>query len=455
MDGGDGRTMPRMDRAIFCSEKYGGGGAHHYIHDLEGRLLRKQEKTGQVANSLARGISSVFLPQGYPESVSADYLSYQVWDTVQAFASTLTGTLATQAVLRGVGVGDSSATVAAASLTWMLKDGTGMIGRILFAWLKGTQLDQDAKQWRLFADLLNDLAIFIEITAPAFPTIFTLIICVSCLLKSVVGVAGGATRAALTVHQARRDNMADVSAKDGSQETLVNLAGLSAGALLAPLTADNLLLTHLLFALFTILHLFANYRAVRAVVMETLNNARLRLLLDTFLREGVVPLPASINPREPLLPAFWRRGTVRLGAPLHTICQSVAEYQRAIENNSKNYLLGIHRDTGEVSICLREGAGSVDIIQAAIHAELLLLLLHRDLTGFRVEHRKLAELQASIRTAQDERLWDVVSATHLLVDQLFPGLVSGARSSGWLTERHQLGPDEWRARWGPGDKKDQ
>ncbi|XP_072128090.1 RUS family member 1 isoform X3 [Mobula birostris] len=362
MDGGDGRTMPRMDSAIFCSEKYGGGGARHYIRDLEGRLLRKQEKTGQVANSLARGISSVFLPQGYPESVSADYLSYQVWDTIQAFASTLTGTLATQAVLRGVGVGDSSATIAAASLTWMLKDGTGMIGRILFAWLKGTQLDQDAKQWSL---------------------------------------------------------------------------------------------THLLFALFTTLHLFANYRAVQAVVMETLNNARLRLLLDTFLREGVVPLPASINPREPLLPAFWRRGTVRLGAPLHTICQSVAEYQRAIENNSKNYLLGIRRDTGEVSVCLREGAGSVDIIQAAIHAELLLLLLHRDLTGFRVEHRKLAELQASIRTARDERLWDVVSATHLLVEQLFPGLVSGARSSGWLTERHQLGPDEWRARWGPGDKKDQ
>lgn len=32
-----------------------------------------------------------------------------------------------------------------------------------------------------------------------------------------MGVAGGATRAALTVHQARRDNMADISAKDGSQ----------------------------------------------------------------------------------------------------------------------------------------------------------------------------------------------------------------------------------------------
>lgn len=36
-----------------------------------------------------------------------------------------------------------------------------------------------------------------------------------------MGVAGGATRAALTQHQARRNNMADVSAKDGSQVRLL------------------------------------------------------------------------------------------------------------------------------------------------------------------------------------------------------------------------------------------
>ena len=30
-------------------------------------------------------LQSVFLPQGYPESVSNDYLKYQIWDTVQVF----------------------------------------------------------------------------------------------------------------------------------------------------------------------------------------------------------------------------------------------------------------------------------------------------------------------------------------------------------------------------------
>jgi hypothetical protein len=82
---------------------------------------------------------------------------------------------------------------------------------------------------RLFADVLNDVAIFIELLAPIFPAIFVLIACLASVAKAIVGVAGGATRAALVQHQARRDNMADVSAKDGSQvcnafEIIINLS---------------------------------------------------------------------------------------------------------------------------------------------------------------------------------------------------------------------------------------
>lgn len=40
---------------------------------------------------LRRLFQRIFLPQGYPDSVSADYIHYQIWDTVQAFCSTITG----------------------------------------------------------------------------------------------------------------------------------------------------------------------------------------------------------------------------------------------------------------------------------------------------------------------------------------------------------------------------
>jgi len=40
---------------------------------------------------------------------------------LQAFCSSITGTLATQSLLRGFGVGDESATVLGATVTWILK----------------------------------------------------------------------------------------------------------------------------------------------------------------------------------------------------------------------------------------------------------------------------------------------------------------------------------------------
>ena len=39
----------------------------------------------------------------------------------QAFCSSITGTLATQAMLKGYGVGDEKATALAATMTWILR----------------------------------------------------------------------------------------------------------------------------------------------------------------------------------------------------------------------------------------------------------------------------------------------------------------------------------------------
>lgn len=44
----------------------------------------------------------MFLPEGYPDSVSPDYTAYQFWDTIQGFCSSISGQLSTQAVLAGV-----------------------------------------------------------------------------------------------------------------------------------------------------------------------------------------------------------------------------------------------------------------------------------------------------------------------------------------------------------------
>jgi hypothetical protein len=76
--------------------------------------------------------------------------------------------LAARAVLESIGVGDQNATVYGATLTWIIKDGTGMIGRIVFAWHQGTLLDSNSKMWRFYADILNDLSFIVDLLTPVF-----------------------------------------------------------------------------------------------------------------------------------------------------------------------------------------------------------------------------------------------------------------------------------------------
>ncbi|XP_030637990.1 RUS family member 1 [Chanos chanos] len=422
--------------SVIATERYGSQEGWGY-RVKNGIMKRQREGHGSRAtgNSLHCVFKSVFLPQGYPESVSEDYLPYQLWDTVQAFSSSLSGTLATQASLRGVGVGNQEATVAAATVTWLLRDGTGMLGRILFAWLKGSKLDSEAKKWRLVADVLNDIAMFMEIMAPHFPPFFTLIVCIAGIFKSVVGVAGGATRAALTVHQARRNNMADISAKDGSQETLVNLAGLLVSLVLIPLVTDNPVLTFMLFFLFTALHLTANYKAVRSVVMETFNKARLSIVLHQYLLDGHVLSPAEANRREPVFLEFGKRTSVRLGVSLQELIKRPQELQLAEKDNTKPYLIGVRN--GTVYVCLGLSATVHDELEAACQAFGISFVLHHILPP-----------EGTLkRLSNTDDPWELVSESYKLMDQIFPTFLKGVEEAKWKTDWALLDWDEWRVEW--------
>ncbi|XP_049601248.1 RUS family member 1 isoform X1 [Syngnathus scovelli] len=479
--------------ALLATERYGSGESWHYIAKdgaMESRRDGREDESR--GNSFWGLMKSVFLPQGYPESVSGDYLQYQFWDTVQAFSSSLSGTLATQASLRGVGVGNQEATVAAATVTWLLrgqykacivltpfnrnvfplrwnqhvgKDRLCLVKRVnvsvrggkrtrvIFvktASVSGTswtlrprnggtlrtqmfyydlpdRLRQSQCLSRLFADILNDVAMFMEILAPFFPAWFTLIACTSGLFKAVVGVAGGATRAALTVHQARRDNMADISAKDGSQETLVNLAGLLVSLILIPLVTDNPALTISLFFLFTALHLFANYKAVRSVVMETLNEERLSIALRRFLHDGRVLTPMEANRQEPVFLEFRKTLPIKLGVRLQEVVQSPEELRLALMRKDAPFLLGI--TNGCVRVCLAAHAHTRDEIRATCQA---IWLSH-----------------VSSPSRQREGLSQMVHESYKLMDTAFDAFHKGLQAAGWDVTRTLLDWDEWRLEWKP------
>ncbi|KAG2451206.1 hypothetical protein HYH02_003813 [Chlamydomonas schloesseri] len=391
-------------------------------------------------------LRAAFLPEGFPESVSPDYLSFQAWDTVQALSSYVRGMLTSAAILRGVGVGQQvgapaaaagqgggraaegrrrggggaaegrrrggggagegrgrgggeagegrgrggggaaegrgrggggaaegrrgggggaaegrrrggggaaegaaegrrrggggaaegrrrgrrrggggaaegrrrggggaaegaaeASTPLAAVFTFFLRDLAGMAGGVLFAYAEGSSFDACAKQWRLFADITNDLGMTVELASPLLPrALFLPCACFGSIARSVTGVAGGATRAALTQHFARRGNAADVSAKEQSQETATTIVGMVLGMAVTRLLATDphdpagttiggsssssssravwaVLAAWLVFGLLTALHVWANVRAMRCLVLRSLNQPRLELLVTRYL----------------------------------------------------------------------------------------------------------------------------------------------------------------------------
>uniref|UniRef100_A0A1B6E741 Protein root UVB sensitive/RUS domain-containing protein n=1 Tax=Clastoptera arizonana TaxID=38151 RepID=A0A1B6E741_9HEMI len=135
---------------------------------------------------------------------------------------------------------------------------------------------------------------------PLFPHSSTQILCFTSGMKAIVGVAGGASRATITQHHAIRGNTGDVSAKDGSQETCVNLVASVLGVFILSVTEHSLLLW-LLFSFVTTLHLFANYKAVRSLKLTTFNLERLVLFLNTYLNTSIIQPPEVVNSLESVI----------------------------------------------------------------------------------------------------------------------------------------------------------
>ncbi|CAJ0581753.1 unnamed protein product, partial [Mesorhabditis spiculigera] len=347
-----------------------------------------------------------FLPQGYPHTVTADYLDLGP----EKMKILILGALATEAVLKGAGVGNEAATALAASMTWLVKDGLGMVGRILFASAKGSQLDYDCKKWRLVADVLNDCAFFIDLLSPLWPNWFLLSACCSSLFRCVVGVAGGATRTTIVQHQARRNNLADVAAKDGSQETLVNALALVVSLVLLPAVSGRHLVIWCLFALLTALHLFANYRAMRTLRFNVLNGKRAALVIRNYLETGRILDIDEANEREPLFHGLYPLR--HLGCSLLSLLEEKQrrspEYTIYTEHAKSRILYDKRR--GFAWVAMAEGSEAVDQLEAFFALEQLKVQTQpRDFNDFTAKLQKIGWRTDAHHLNFDEWTYNVIS----------------------------------------------
>ncbi|KAH8933770.1 hypothetical protein BDL97_18G047500 [Sphagnum fallax] len=397
------------------------------------RLIREERGRSQaVWNSLV----SAFLPEGYPNSVTPDYLPFQMWDTLQGLSTYIRSMLSTQALLGGIGVGETTATVVGATFQWFLRDFTGMLGSILFTLQQGSNLDSSAKQWRLAADLMNDMGMLMDLISPLFPRAFVTLLCLGSLARSVTGVASGATRAALTQHFALRKNAADVSAKEGSQETAATLVGMSMGIVVARLTSGNPVSLWVSFLLLTAFHMYANYRAVKSLCLTSLNAERTSILLQAFVSGGKVPNPRQVASQEHVLPQFstfpWLKGprlqiTLNFGAQISALklANGWGSFPDLLGQFGKEQYL-VTCEGQKIHVVLHKQATTQDCVRAYVHA-----LYLSELLGSRST--------TDVTAAEAESLsW---------MKQHFPAFLASLESSGWATDRILVLTKEWRAEW--------
>ncbi|KAL1838509.1 hypothetical protein VTJ49DRAFT_2616 [Mycothermus thermophilus] len=250
---------------------------------------------------LPKAVLYAFLPAGFPHSVTEDYLAYQTYDSLQAFASSITSLLANRAVLEGLGVGDSSSSPTGALILKITGDTISRIATILFAHRMGRAIEPECKFYRFLADIFNDSAQFLDLLTPALPYLPKLGVIVSAgVLRSLCGVAANASKASLSAHFALTGNLAELNAKEASQETVVSLLGMLVGSLVVRLVEDKQLVWALMVLLAGV-HLAMNYRAVCSVRMRSLNRQRATIVFRAWLDRGAVLTPADVARRESIL----------------------------------------------------------------------------------------------------------------------------------------------------------
>lgn len=97
-----------------------------------------------------------------------------------------------------------------------LLDCVSRLATILFAHRFGPALEAETKRYRLAADVFNDSAMILDCLSPAFPrSARILMLCCSGSLRAACGVAGGGSKASLSVHFARSGNVGELNAKVG------------------------------------------------------------------------------------------------------------------------------------------------------------------------------------------------------------------------------------------------
>ncbi|XP_058097529.1 protein root UVB sensitive 6-like isoform X5 [Magnolia sinica] len=275
-------------------------------------------------NDLMSFVRSYVVPEGFPDSVTPSYVPYMTWRALKHFFGGAMGVFTTQTLLSSVGMSIDSSTSGAVAINWILKDGAGRVGKMLFA-RQGKKFDNDLKQLRFASDLVMELGAGVELATAAMPHLFLPLACAANVAKLGTG---------LSIMISKRN--------------------------------PSLVAT---FALLSCGYVLSSYQEVKSVVLHTLNRGRFTMAVEAFLKTGHVPSLKEANSRENIFSFPWAKDRpIVLGPRFGDAFQEPAMFL-AIEPlfEKEKYIVTYNPTKGNVYALFKDLSKSDDILKAAFH----------------------------------------------------------------------------------------
>ncbi|KAJ7967927.1 protein root UVB sensitive 6-like [Quillaja saponaria] len=318
-------------------------------------------------------VRSYVVPEGFPDSVSPSYVPYMTWRALKHFFGGAMGVFTTQTLLSSVGVSRNRTTPGAVAINWILKDGAGRVGKMLFA-RQGKKFDYDLKQLRFAGDLLMELGAGVELATAAVPHLFLPLACAANVAKNVAAVTSTSTRTPIYKAFAKGENIGDVTAKGECVGNIADLLGTGLSIMISKRN-PSLITT---FGLLSCGYIFSSYKEVKSVVLHTLNLARFSVAVESFLKTGQVPSLQEGNMNEDIFSFPWLKDRpVVLGSRFKDAFQEPGVYL-SVEPlfEKERYIVTYNPSKSKVYALLKDQAKSEDILKAAFHAHVLLHLIN-------------------------------------------------------------------------------
>jgi hypothetical protein len=371
------------------------------------KIRNKSRSIGNTIKEFSNDVIWYFLPRGHPESVAANYDKFAIGQVVSTIMGTTCGVLSMQSMLFAIGAGSGSLPLAA-TLNWIIKDGLGQFGGILFASFVNNRFDADPKRWRMISSISMDISSFLELLTPMCPQYFLPIASIANVGKNISYLSASASRAAIHKSFSLHENLADITVKSGSQSIIGSLIGTGLGLGIAASVGQQYEAVLGAFAVCSILSISSTYASLQYVTITTMSLERLDCLLEDYITKTELLVVGGSgsgskssnssnmkNATVLLSPEELRKGEHLLGAPMNKLAPLFigTDVHLAIHSNhhfeklatlfsSDEYIVNCYNSGSNslpaVHLLYKENASMEDMVKGTTHAYLIRKMIDVD-----------------------------------------------------------------------------